>query len=191
MLDNFSNQQSRRGFLLGIGTSVLLALHTGTARAGGDGGNQQQETNTGNSNATTKKSKKKVTVIYTKKNFKKINKKDLKTAIKGIDQGHNITVEGFSTKMSRKIFSHALIDQDWTGNILWEMARVAREHARNGSYGDIPSIIEIHEGLIKARKKEVTSVFTKDPEVQRYKKRIRLLKDWKKNPSEGHLRPKS
>ena len=167
---------SRRASLIGFGALFLQGFYSTSVF--GDGG---EAAGSFNSNGSKNKRKfKKVNVIYTRANLDNISQRDLRTAIKGIDTGHNIRIEGFSKKMSRRIFKMALLDQAWTANLI--------QFAWNYTFEGLITVKKILDRDERKIKSETTSIFfNTDPEVKLARKRVQFIDYWVENPDEGKL----
>lgn len=177
--------------------AILITIFAATgmncttpALAGGEGGASNYNISNGKKSSTNKKKKKsrKVSVIYTQKNFHKISDKDLKTAIKGNKTGHNIVVEGFSKRMSSKLFEMALTDKKWIVKLMRDMRAKAKKEDRE-------KILKFawfwnENALIDLEDDGVTTFFPKDPQLLKLKARKKFLKAWRAKPSEGTLKTK-
>ncbi len=126
-------------------------------------------------------------VYYTKRNFRKISQKDLKTAVTGIRKGFNITVEGFSKEMSLRLFETALLDQNRVDFEISALDSIGDNLLRRKEY--LQRAVRVYEEVVRKIKAK-GRVKYKSPEyyeIRRLKAVIKLLKYWVKHPSEGNF----
>ncbi len=191
MLKNaFSPKTTRRWLISGIGVSLMGSL-TGQALAGGGGREPEPRSSSSTkeiNNKTPKTKAKKLNVIYTQQNLRKIKDKDLKTAIRGNKEGHNIVIEGYSKRMSSVIFELMLLDRDRTLAIVAQLgATEKREYRKSVLFRAYTSaktdFDELDQGVIGI-------LFENDPEVVKAKRWRDLIKTWYSRPMDGTKKQK-
>jgi len=184
------DQYRRSTLLSGI---ALFAMYVSAPASfasgggGGDGGEQSDQTIS---------SKKKPTVNISQSEFRSLSSREIgKYNRDGSGRKHDIIVNGFSPKMSDRLFIMAMWDRAATRRLLKDMSRLKTKEARKArlkkEYERTKKLEKDLKESYKALKKNKASTGAQYQEEQRlrhtkfYKE---ALWSWRSNPMEGTLK---
>ncbi len=175
---------TRRWLLSGFGTSLTLAGGSVLtyANEGGHEPDPSLATTQNIDNSPPKKKQKKLNVVYTQKNLKRVKTKDIKTAIRANKQGHSVVIEGFSKKMSSKVFEMLLLNRKHTLTLIKALSTYTDRSTRK----DL--IRYSRTGIITDRVEDskLEDILFPDKQKEQY---VDLLIDWERRPKEGTIKP--